>query len=87
MNITVISINIITQNLTSKKYFRNKFDDNCPVDGLVEVQIQFKLLHETLFFTIFTIVGFLSVEGKDVHRSRLQLVGVAAMYPNQKVII
>jgi len=55
------------------------------VDWLVEVQIQFKLLQETLFLTINTIDRFLAVEGKDVHRSRLQLVGVAAMFLISKI--
>ncbi|CAN0540378.1 unnamed protein product, partial [Ectocarpus sp. 8 AP-2014] len=55
------------------------------VDWLVEVQIQFKLLQETLFLTVNTIDRFLAVEGKDVHRSRLQLVGVAAMFLISKI--
>jgi len=50
------------------------------VDWLVEVQMQFKLLQETLFLTVNTIDRFLAVEGKTVYRSRLQLVGVAAMF-------
>ena len=70
MIITVFFINIITQNFTAEKYFRNKFDDNCPVDGLVEVQIQFKLFQETLFFTINTIDRLFAIEGKDLHRSQ-----------------
>jgi len=55
------------------------------VDWLVEVQIQFKLLQETLFLTVNTIDRFLAAEGKDVHRSRLQLVGVAAMFLISKI--
>jgi len=55
------------------------------VDWLVEVQIQFKLLQETLFLTVNTIDRFLAVEGKTVHRSRLQLVGVAAMFLISKI--
>jgi len=55
------------------------------VDWLVEVQIQFKLLQETLFLTIDTIDRYLAVEGKKVHRSRLQLVGVAAMFLVSKI--
>merc|ERR1712055_802914 len=50
------------------------------VDWLVEVQIQFKLLQETLFLTVNTIDRFLAVVGKTVYKSRLQLVGVAAMF-------
>merc|ERR1712236_14327 len=55
------------------------------VDWLVEVQIQFKLLQETLFMTIDTIDRFLAVEGKSIYKSRLQLVGVAAMFLMAKV--
>ena len=55
------------------------------MDWLVEVQIQSKLLQGTLFLTIITIDRFLSVEGKDVHRSRLQLVGVAGMVLISKI--
>merc|ERR1712243_525151 len=50
------------------------------VDWLVEVQMQFKLLQETLFLTVDTIDRFLAIEGKTVYKSRLQLVGVAAMF-------
>jgi len=55
------------------------------VDWLVEVQMQFKLLQETLFLTINTIDRFMAVEGKDVPRSKLQLVGVAAMFLVSKI--
>jgi len=55
------------------------------VDWLVEVQIQFKLLQETLFLTVNTIDRFLAVEGKTLHRSKLQLVGVAAMFLVSKI--
>merc|ERR1711875_85359 len=55
------------------------------VDWLVEVQIQFKLLQETLFLTVDTIDRFLAVEGKTIHRSKLQLVGVSAMFLISKI--
>jgi len=55
------------------------------VDWLVEVQIQFKLLQETLFLTVDTIDRYLNIDGKNVHRSRLQLVGVAAMFLVSKI--
>jgi len=55
------------------------------VDWLVEVQIQFKLLQETLFLTVNTIDRFLALEGKTLHRSKLQLVGVAAMFLVSKI--
>merc|ERR1712149_103095 len=52
---------------------------------LVEVQVQFKLLQETLFSTISIVDRFLAVEGRSVTRSKLQLVGVAAMFLASKV--
>merc|ERR1711922_48993 len=55
------------------------------VDWLVEVQVQFKLLQETLFSTISIVDRFLAVEGRSVARSKLQLVGVAAMFLASKV--
>jgi len=55
------------------------------VDWMVEVQVQFKLLQETLFLTVNTIDRFLAIEGKSVHRSKLQLVGVAAMFLVSKI--
>jgi len=55
------------------------------VDWLVEVQIQFKLLQETLFTTVDTIDRFLAVEGKTIARTKLQLVGVAAMFLTAKI--
>jgi len=73
---------------------RSNFLSGCPVtdkmravlvDWLVEVQIQFNLLQETLFMTINTIDRFLAVEGKCVYKSRLQLVGVAAMFLMAKI--
>merc|ERR1712055_502828 len=73
---------------------RRDFLSGCPitdkmravlVDWLVEVQMQFKLLQETLVLTINTIDRFMAVEGKDVPRSKLQLVGVAAMFLVSKI--
>merc|ERR1712013_857402 len=55
------------------------------VDWLVEVQVQFKLLQETLFSTISIVDRFLALEGRSVTRSKLQLVGVAAMFLASKV--
>jgi len=55
------------------------------VDWLVEVQVQFKLLQETLFSTISIVDRFLAVEGLTITRSKLQLVGVAAMFLASKV--
>merc|ERR1711970_1512698 len=73
---------------------RSDFLSGCPtsdkmrsvlVDWLVEVQIQFKLLQETLFLTVNTIDRFLALEGKTLRRSKLQLVGVAAMFLVSKI--
>merc|ERR1711942_460563 len=75
--------------LEKNRPVRSDFLSGCPitdkmravlVDWLVEVQMQFKLLQETLFLTVHTIDRFLAVEGKSVYKSRLQLVGVAAMF-------
>merc|ERR1711955_100089 len=55
------------------------------IDWLIEVQIQFKLLQETLFLTVNTIDRFMALEGKTVPRSKLQLVGVAAMFLVSKI--
>merc|ERR1711973_383439 len=46
---------------------------------------QFKLLQETLFSTISIVDRFLAIEGLTITRSRLQLVGVAAMFLASKV--
>jgi len=73
---------------------KSDYLDGCPtsdkmravlVDWMVEVQVQFKLLQETLFLTVNTIDRFLAIEGKSVHRSKLQLVGVAAMFLVSKI--
>ena len=47
------------------------------IDWLVEVHLKFKLMPETLYLTVNVLDRFLAV--KDVHRSRLQLVGCASM--------
>merc|ERR1711915_816932 len=55
------------------------------IDWLVEVQIQFKLLQETLFLTVNTINRYMAAQGKTVPRSKLQLVGVSAMFLVSKI--
>lgn len=47
------------------------------IDWLIEVHLKFKLLPETLFITINIIDRFL--ERVEVGKSKLQLVGVAAL--------
>jgi len=55
------------------------------VDWLVEVQVQFKLLQETLFSTIDIIDRFMAREGGSITRAKLQLVGVASMFLASKI--
>merc|ERR1712137_1446660 len=55
------------------------------IDWLVEVQIQFKLLQETLFLTVDTIDRFMALEGHSIPRAKLQLVGVSAMFLISKI--
>jgi len=55
------------------------------VDWLVDVQQQFQLLPETLYLTISFIDRFMSVEGENISRGQLQLVGVAAMFLASKI--
>lgn len=55
------------------------------IDWLVEVQIQFRLLQETLFLSVNTIDRFMAAEGKTIPRSKLQLVGVSAMFLVSKI--
>jgi cyclin B len=47
------------------------------VDWLIEVHLKFKLLPETLYLTINAIDRYLAKV--DVHRAKLQLVGVTCM--------
>merc|ERR1712112_217595 len=55
------------------------------IDWLVEVQSQFKLLQETLHSTVDVIDRYMAVDGKSVSRSKLQLVGVSAMFLAAKI--
>lgn len=48
------------------------------VDWLIEVHLKFKLLPETLYITVNVIDRFL--EKQKVSKSRLQLVGVTALF-------
>jgi len=85
---------VYLQQLESRGAVKPDFLIGCPtsdkmravlVDWLVEVQIQFKLVQETLFLTVDTIDRYLNIKGKNVHRSKLQLVGVAAMFLVSKI--
>jgi len=55
------------------------------LDWLIEVHLQFKLLQETLYMTIFLIDRYLQAEGLTLKRDQLQLVGVTAMFTACKV--
>lgn len=56
------------------------------IDWLVDVQQQFKLLPETLYLTVSILDRFMSADsGRDIHRSRLQLVGISAMFIASKL--
>merc|ERR1712112_353622 len=82
--------------LESRAFIPSNYLSGCPandkmravlIDWLIEVQIQFKLLQETLFLTVNTIDRFMAVPtvGRTVPRSKLQLVGVAAMFLVSKI--
>jgi len=82
------------RNLESRTAVRAGHLQGCPtndkmravlVDWLVEVQLQFKLLQETLFITVDIVDRYLAIEGKTVSRGRLQLVGVSAMFLAAKI--
>jgi len=55
------------------------------VDWMVEVQVQFRLLQETLFIAVDIMDRYLAIEGKTVTRSKLQLVGVGCLFLAAKV--
>merc|ERR1711955_92438 len=82
--------------LESRAFVPSNYLSGCPandkmravlIDWLIEVQIQFKLLQETLFLTVNTIDRFMAVPtiGRTIPRSKLQLVGVAAMFLVSKI--
>jgi len=55
------------------------------VDWLIEVHMQFNMLQETLYMTIYIIDKFLQVESFSIRKNKLQLVGVSAMFLASKV--
>merc|ERR1712243_353539 len=85
---------VYLKQLESRAFVPSNYLSGCPandkmravlIDWLIEVQIQFKLLQETLFLTVNTIDRFMALDGKTVPRSKLQLVGVAAMFLVSKI--
>jgi len=55
------------------------------IDWLIEVQLEFRLLQETLFITIDILDRYLAKEGQRITRDELQLVGVSAMFVSAKM--
>merc|ERR1712038_2146883 len=87
---------VYLKQLEKRGAVRSNYLTGCPtnekmrsvlIDWLVEVQIQFKLLQETLFLTVNTIDRFMAIPtvGRTIPRSKLQLVGVAAMFLVSKI--
>merc|ERR1711874_192469 len=85
---------VYLKQLEKRAAVRSNYLTGCPtnekmrsvlIDWLVEGQIQFKLLQETLFLTVNTIDRFMAVVGKSIPRSNLQLVGVSAMFLISKI--
>eukprot|EP00088_Acartia_fossae_P026546 TRINITY_DN2736_c0_g1_i5.p1 TRINITY_DN2736_c0_g1~~TRINITY_DN2736_c0_g1_i5.p1 ORF type:complete len:365 (-),score=46.79 TRINITY_DN2736_c0_g1_i5:497-1591(-) len=83
------------RHLETKYAIRKDFLKNCHVSGkmrtvlldwLIDVHLQFKLLQETLYMAIFIIDLYLqSPEGLNLKRSKLQLLGVTAMFTASKI--
>lgn len=87
---------VYLKQLETRAFIPSNYLSGCPandkmravlIDWLVEVQIQFKLLQETLFLTVNTIDRFMAIPtvGRTIPRSKLQLVGVAAMFLVSKI--
>merc|ERR1712098_260381 len=87
---------VYLKQLESRAFVPSNYLSGCPandkmravlIDWLIEVQIQFKLLQETLFLTVNTIDRFMAVPtvGRTIPRSKLRLVGVAAMFLVSKI--
>jgi len=87
---------VYLKQLESRAIVPSNYLSGCPandkmravlIDWLIEVQIQFKLLQETLFLTVNTIDRFMAVPtiGRTIPRSKLQLVGVAVMFLVSKI--
>ena len=55
------------------------------VDWLVEVQLQFTLMNESLYAAISFMDRYMAVEGKRVSRQKLQLVGAASLFLASKI--
>jgi len=66
----------------SKQDYVNEKMRTILVDWLVEVHLKFKLVPESLYMTVYIIDRYL--QNKQVRRSKLQLVGVAALLVSAK---
>jgi hypothetical protein len=74
---------IVEKQFAVSPYMSNQTDINekmrsILIDWLVGVHIDFKLVHETLYVAIYLVDKYL--EFKDIHRSKLQLVGISALF-------
>lgn len=67
----------VSSSYMAKQEFVNEKMRTILVDWLVEVHLKFKMVPESLYMTVFIIDRYL--EKKQVRRSKLQLVGVAAL--------
>ena len=68
----------VSPNYLDKQSDLNEKMRSILVDWLVEVDLKFKLRHETLFMTVNLVDRFLSREFVD--RSKIQLVGISAIF-------
>ena len=55
------------------------------VDWLVEVQLQFTLMNESLYAAVSFMDRYMAAEGKKVTRQKLQLVGAASLFLASKI--
>ena len=55
------------------------------VDWLVEVQLQFTLMNESLYAAVSFMDRYMAAEGKRVSRQKLQLVGAASLFLASKI--
>lgn len=73
---------MVSPTYMSKQDYVNEKMRTILVDWLVEVHLKFKLVPESLYMTVYIIDRYL--QQKQVRRSKLQLVGVAALLVSAK---
>lgn len=69
----------VNHNYMAKQEYINDKMRSILVDWLVDVHLKFKMVPESLYITIQIIDRYLSHKGNSIRRSKLQLVGVAAL--------